>query len=270
MRKNKCIYDYQLLEGEELKQIEDFPRYMVSNMGRVFSYTNPEKPKLLRAGVDGGGYPQVTLIKDGKKYSKKVSRIVAEAFIPNPDNKPQVDHINTVKTDSRACNLRWATASENALNNITYVNRCKRMQALAIERSYTVYAYSKDFEMVSAFTSTSSAAKTMNYSQGNICSCCQGSLPTYKNLIWSYDPELTPEKREELLEQGKEKFIRNRLSTYSAVEKYRKNPENVEKANKKALEWYYNHKQYIKEKRHRQYEERKNKRRKEGATQDVL
>ena len=46
--------------------------------------------------------------------------------------------------------------------------------------------------------------------------------------------------------------------------------ENVEKANKKALEWYYNHKEYIKEKRHREYEERKNKRRKEGTTQDVL
>lgn len=266
MRTNKCIYDFQLLEGEELRQIEEFPRYMVSNMGRVFSYTNPEKPKMLRPSPDGFGYNQVALMRDGKRITKKVARLVAKAFIPNPLNKPQVDHILPISeggTDE-ASNLRWATASENQRNQRTYEKLKTRLQQMSVERSYTVYAYDKQYNQVSAFTSTAEAARQLNYSQGNLSSCCQGSLPTYKGLIWSYDPELTEEKREELLAQNKDKFIRNRLSTCKAVEKYRKKPENVQKSREKSLKYYYEHREELKVK-HRAWYERVKQRREEGT-----
>lgn len=266
MRTNKCIYDFQLMEDEELKQIEEFPRYMVSNKGRVFSYTNPEKPKMLRPSPDGFGYMQVALMRDGKRITKKVARLVAKAFIPNPFNKPQVDHILPISeggTDEMA-NLRWVTPSENQRNQITYAKLKARLQQMSVERSYGVYAYTKDYNQVSAFTSTAEAARQLSYSQGNLSSCCQGSLPTYKGLIWSYDSELTEEKRKLLEEQAKEKFIRNRMSTNKAVEKYRKKPENILKARKKALDYYYLHQEEIKEK-HRQWNARKKQRREEGT-----
>ena len=63
-------------------------------------------------------YNKVTFIKDGKKYGISVHRVVATAFIPNTKNKPQVNHINGVKTDNRIENLEWATGSENAKHAI--------------------------------------------------------------------------------------------------------------------------------------------------------
>ena len=266
MRTNKCIYDFQLMEDEELKQIEEFPRYMVSNKGRVFSFTNPKKPKMLRPSPDGFGYMKVALMRDGKRITKKVARLVAQAFIPNPLNKPQVDHILPISeggTDD-VSNLRWVTPSENQRNQITYQKLKARLQQMSVERSYGVYAYDKQYNQVSAFTSTAEAARQLSFSQGNLSSCCQGSLPTYKGLIWSYDPELTPEKREELLARNKHKFIRNRLSTGKAVEKYRHKPENVQKAREKSLKYYYEHKEEIKAK-HRAWYERDKQRRKEGT-----
>ena len=269
MRVNKCIYDFQVMEGEELREIPGFPRYKASTEGRIFSYTNPKKPKVLRPSLDGSGYPIVALMKDGKRYTKKVARLVAETFIPNPQNKPCVDHIDTQKTNSSKCNLRWVTYSENSLNKITHARLTKRLQELAVERSFTVYVYDKEYNQVSAFTSTASAAKELGISQGNLSSCCMGSLPTYKSLIWSYDPELTPEKREELLRQSKDKFIKNRLSTSKAMENYRNRPENQEKARRKALKYYYEHKEQIKEKHRKWYE--RTKQRGKGCTEtDVL
>lgn len=264
MKKGKCITDFQLLEGEQMREIPGFPRYKATTEGKIISYINPSRPKLLQPSLDGSGYPVVALMKDGKRLTKKVARLVAITWIPNPDNKPQVDHISTVKTDSRACNLRWCTPSENALNQITHERLTKRLQQMAVERSYTVFTYTKGYEQVSAFTSTAEAARQLGYSQGNLSSCCMGSLPTYKGLIWSYDPELTPEKREELLAQNKEKFIKNRISTNKAVEKYRKKPENILKARKKALDYYYLHQEEIKEK-HRQWNARQKQARQKGT-----
>ncbi len=63
---------------------------------------------------------------------KHVHRIIAELFIPNPENKPQVDHINTNKHDNRACNLRWVTNKENHNNPLT-----KKQKSYIIKTSYT-------------------------------------------------------------------------------------------------------------------------------------
>lgn len=85
--------------------------YEVSNLGRVRS--------LLCAGrirspqPNHKGYLKVGLRKNGHLYMRRVSRLVAEAFVPNPDHKPHVNHINEDKTDNRACNLNWMTAEEN-------------------------------------------------------------------------------------------------------------------------------------------------------------
>jgi hypothetical protein len=93
------------------KSIVEFDRYEVSTLGNVRRGT-----KLLTPGLDTYGYRQVNLYRDSKRYCRKVYRLVMDAFNPNVDNKPQIDHINRVRADDRLENLRWATASENCRN----------------------------------------------------------------------------------------------------------------------------------------------------------
>ncbi len=96
---------------EEWKCICGFERYEVSNMGNVRRGNN-----LLKPGLDTYGYRQINLYNDGKRSTKKVYRLVLECFSPNVDNKPQIDHINRIRTDDRLENLRWVSASENCRN----------------------------------------------------------------------------------------------------------------------------------------------------------
>lgn len=93
-------------------------RYEVSNLGNV---RNKETLNVLKPQTNRYGYLQVNLYVCGHstRKMKTVHRLVAEAFIPNPENKPFIDHINTIRTDDRVENLRWVTAKENNLNPIT-------------------------------------------------------------------------------------------------------------------------------------------------------
>jgi hypothetical protein len=107
------------LDGEEWKRISEFENYEVSNMGRV---RNIKLCKLLKLNTRKGYY-EVTL---GKK-SRSIHRMVADAFVPNPDDKPQVNHLGD-KLDNRACMLEWVTQQENAqhaADNITTYNRTR-------------------------------------------------------------------------------------------------------------------------------------------------
>ena len=90
--------------------------YEVSNTGKIRSidFRMTGKPNVLRQQLDHKGYARVRVKKKGFPYTTfKIHRIVAEAFVPNPDNKPQVNHINGDKTDNRAENLEWVTNQEN-------------------------------------------------------------------------------------------------------------------------------------------------------------
>lgn len=105
--------------AEIWKYVEKNSFYEVSNLGRVRSWKNGrfgvrDKPRLMTPCLRSSkNYLVVTISINKKIKSYSVHRLVAELFVPNPEKKPQVHHKNCIKTDNRACNLEWVTASEN-------------------------------------------------------------------------------------------------------------------------------------------------------------
>ena len=147
------------------KDIEDFEGlYQVSNLGRVkslerYSLQNHLIPeKILRTCHAQAGYVDVSLYKDGKRYHRKPHKLVADAFIPNPDNLPEVDHIDTNKDNNQVDNLRWCTHSENHLNPLTVelkrkMNLGKKLKPETIEKLSRKINVLKDGKIVYTFNS---------------------------------------------------------------------------------------------------------------------
>jgi len=105
---------------EEYRDINDFPNYQVSNLGNVRNKTrgNVLKPKTkIKNKITGYGCYEVCITNtEGKQKNRPIHRLVATEFLPNPENKTDVDHIDRDTTNNSLSNLRWATRTENNLN----------------------------------------------------------------------------------------------------------------------------------------------------------
>lgn len=101
------------MEEEDWKQFEGNPNYWVSNSGKVKSVFNG-KERILKQKLDKHGYYTVT-IRIGYKQTIPIHRLVAKCFVPNPDNKYNVNHKNFIKTDNRSENLEWITQKESMI-----------------------------------------------------------------------------------------------------------------------------------------------------------
>tara|TARA_R110002124_G_scaffold234201_1_gene399594 strand:- start:59 stop:577 length:519 start_codon:yes stop_codon:yes gene_type:complete len=93
--------------------IANFPKYFISKCAKICS---EKSNKILKLRTNKYGYFSICLCKDGKRYYKKLHRLLADIFIPNPENKTCVDHKNRIRTDNRLENLRWVTVKENSQN----------------------------------------------------------------------------------------------------------------------------------------------------------
>lgn len=118
------------LENEEWRPVKNYESfYMISNLGRLCSCGGYRKnikgvsrlynPVLIARNIGDTGYEKTTLYINGEKVYVTIHRLVAEAFIPNPENKPFVDHIDGNRANNNVSNLRWVTPEENANNDLT-------------------------------------------------------------------------------------------------------------------------------------------------------
>src|SRR5574343_144572 len=115
--KNRSLLD---LEGEVWKPLIGYDSYLISNLGRIKSFSPTKsvnrRDKILAIKLDRKGYLTIGLSKNNISTNFKVHRLVAIAFIPNPFNKPEVNHKNLIKTDNSVSNLEWVTGDENFLH----------------------------------------------------------------------------------------------------------------------------------------------------------
>lgn len=165
------------------KPIKDYEGlYEVSNFGKVKSIPRNgtiKETKILKQYIDRYGYLYVALSKNDSQKKKKVHRLVAEAFIPNPENKPEVNHKWGIKTDNRASELEWATTSENLKHAIE--NKLRKTR--------NVVQYNRDGELIKKWSSSKEASKALNIDDSSIYKCCKGKRKTVGGYIWRYENE---------------------------------------------------------------------------------
>lgn len=157
------------------KDIEGFDNYEVSTEGQV---RNKKTGLILKGYCGTWGYLRVNLYTNGKATSKLIHRLVAEAFVPNPDNKSDVNHINEIKTDNRVKNLEWMTSKENN----SYGTRIERVVASNSIPIYTLYPDGTD----EYFPSATIAAKGLGLSRTHMVQVLKGQRKTTGGLRFEY------------------------------------------------------------------------------------
>ena len=190
---------------------EIYEEYEVSNLGRLKSlnYKRTGEEKILSPGNNGNNYLQIILCKNGTKKYCKIHRLVAEAFIPNTDNLPCIDHINTIRTDNRVQNLRWCDYKQNCNNELTktkYKARCHTAETKnKISEAHKGKHHTEEtkkkiretckgklskkilcVETGEIFNSLSEASEQLGVNISNISSCCTGKRKTTGKLHWQY------------------------------------------------------------------------------------
>lgn len=173
---------------EEWKDIKGYEGlYQVSNEGNVRSlnYNHTNTIKNLKLTLETHGYLVASLVKNSKQTRKYVHRLVAETFIPNPNNYLIINHKNEKKDGNAVDNLEWCDHKYN--NN--YGTRNERISKHNINKknSKQVYQYTLDGKLVAIWASTRECGRN-GYNQRSISKCCNGKLKTHKGYIWSYEP----------------------------------------------------------------------------------
>ncbi len=158
---------------------------MVSNYGRVKRKSDDFIYKTDK--VQKNGYRYVALSYKNKTIMKKIARLVAIAFIPNPQNKPQVDHINTIRTDDRVENLRWVTRSENMRNPITLKKMSRSQSKKRPHREKPILQFTRDGVFLREWSSATAFGEYIGKDvSGNIIACIKGKQPTAYGYKWKY------------------------------------------------------------------------------------
>jgi hypothetical protein len=186
---------------EEWRDIEGYEGlYQVSNEGRVKSLDRVidaynynanknisyvKKGRILKQGLDKDGYSLVNLCRNSEDHKTcKVHRLVAKAFIPNPNNYLEINHKDECKTNNVVENLEWC---DHSYNN-TYLDKNVRGGLTRIKNGNTkkVYQLTLDGKLINVFKSSREAERISDYNHSSICNCINGRTKTYKGYLWRY------------------------------------------------------------------------------------
>lgn len=162
--------------------VKGFPDYSVSNLGRVIS-RRTSKEKFI-GSVLPDGYIRVALSSETAKRQVDVHKLVAETFIPNPKNLPEVNHIDEDKSNNQVNNLEWCTKSYNinygsrnylVSEKLTNGIMSRTVEALDPTSGNIIYRFPSAME-----------AQRSGFDQGAISNCCRGVRKTHKGFLWRY------------------------------------------------------------------------------------
>lgn len=167
-------YDTSSLDGEIWKDIPDYEGlYKISSLGRIISSYTRKILSPTISGHKGKDYYAITLVKKGVKKRFHIHKLVAIAFIPNPNNLPCIDHINTDRYDNRIENLRWCSFSQNNLNPKSNQKRFKQIVQIKNGSLTRIYKSLKD-------------AVNDGFGLSSIIDCCKGRYRHHKGFQWMY------------------------------------------------------------------------------------
>lgn len=149
--------------------------YSVSDKGEI---RNDKTGRMLRPSIQQG-YCHVGLTIDGKLKRCRVHRLVANAFLSNPENKPYVNHIDGCRSNNNIENLEWCTPAENTQHAV-------KTGLMLPTREKKVIQYDLNGKKIQEFNSIAEAARQTNSSQNKITLCCQFKRKTHNNYQWRY------------------------------------------------------------------------------------
>lgn len=188
------VKDYEgLYQVSNMGNVKSLDRVVIYNTGqRHIHKSKPIIPSVVK------GYLRISLSKQNVIKNIFIHRLVADAFIPNPDNKPQVDHINTDTTDNRIENLRWVTSKENNLNDIT---RQHKSEAFKGEKCYwhhkkgkihpsskSILQYDLEGNFIKEWNSINAIERDLGICRSTVSNCCLGKShhKTAGGYVWEY------------------------------------------------------------------------------------
>lgn len=179
---------------EEWKDIENYEGlYQISNLGRVKSLGNGKsgnsKERILKQKINKNGYCCVALCKEGKPKYYQVHRLVAQTFLPNPDNLPQVNHIDENKQNNCVSNLEFCTQKYNNIYG-TRLERCSKSMIGKNKGKISHHKYVVQLSLneipINVYFSLANASRKTKSNNTKICECCKGTRNKTNNYKFKY------------------------------------------------------------------------------------
>lgn len=170
---NNSIEEWRPIVGYE-------ETHLISNFGNVKTYKRLDRN--LKPTIKPDGYVRISITRDKKEIKPFIHRLVAQAFISNPENKPEVNHIDCDRSNNDVNNLEWVTAKENTAQTIKNGNFFYR--AHTIKRKVNKYSLSGEF--LQEYESVKEASECHNTSPNNLTSVLRGRSITACGFKWGY------------------------------------------------------------------------------------